>query len=167
MLKFLFITILISSSLSQNMGQFTKKTKNCQVGDKNIKMRLEMITKLTKSVREKAEKIFKFVRDEIKYTYYNDSKYGAVRTLKNKNGNCCDQTHLLIALLRTAGIPSRYKHGQCYFVVSKKMIGHIWAEAYVDKKWYLLDTTGPKNTFGKAINWSKSQNVKTYIELPF
>ena len=47
------------------------------------------------------------------------------------------------------------------------MIGHIWAEAYVDKKWYLLDTTGPKNTFGKAINWSKSQNVKTYIELPF
>ena len=167
MLKTLLLTILISFSLSDKLAQYTKKTKHCEVGDKNIKMRLEMITKLTKSVREKAEKIFKFVRDNIKYTYYNNSKFGAVKTLKNKNGNCCDQTHLLIALLRTAGIPSRYKQGQCYFVRRKKIIGHIWAEVYIDKKWYLLDTTSSKNVFGKANNWSKAHNVKVYAELPF
>ena len=167
MFKALLLTILISFSLSENIEQYKKRTKNCEVGDKNIKMQVDLLTKLAKSTREKAEKIFKFARDDIKYKYYENTRNGAVKTLKNKVGNCSDQSHLLIALLRTAGIPARYVHGRCYFVVSKRWIGHVWVDAYVDKKWYSLDPTGPKNTFGKANNWSKSQNVKTYLELPF
>ena len=166
MLKILFFAILISFSLSQNLDQYTKRTKNCEVGDKNIKIRVEMITKSSKNNREKAEKIFTFVRDNIQYTNYINTKYGAIRTLKNRAGNCCDQTHLLIALLRTAGIPSRYRKGDCYFVRAKKVIRHVWAEANIDNKWITLDTTHSINVFGKANNWSTAKNLQTFIELP-
>ena len=32
---------------------------------------------------------------------------------------------------------------------------------------YTLNTTNSRNVFGKANNWSKGINFKTYFELPF
>ncbi|MGZ7108545.1 MAG: transglutaminase-like domain-containing protein, partial [Methanobacterium sp.] len=49
------------------------------------------------------------------YSFYYDTRYGALGTLNNRAGNCCDQTHLVVALSRAAGLPARYVHGDCTF----------------------------------------------------
>ena len=52
---------------------------------------------------QKATNIFNWVRDNINYAFYYNTKYGANGTLKNRLGNCCDTANLLVALSRAAG----------------------------------------------------------------
>ena len=58
-----------------------------------------------------ARNIYYYVRDNIRYEDYSNTRKGAYRTYKEGRGNCCDQAHLLVALLRTAEIPTYYAHG--------------------------------------------------------
>ena len=68
------------------------------------------------TVWAKAEAIFNWVRDNVKYEYYANTKYKATGTLSNKRGNCCDHANLIVALCRAADIPARYSHGKnCKF----------------------------------------------------
>ncbi len=89
-----------------------KINKNYQVTDSAIKKKAQSISG---SNHQKVEKIFHFVQYGVSYERYSNSKYGAVKTLLLKKGNCCDQAHLLVALFRAAGILARYVHriGHC------------------------------------------------------
>ena len=71
-----------------------------------------------------ARNIFYFVRDNIAYEDYANTRKGAYKTLIEGRGNCCDQAHLLVALLRTANIPTYYAHGN----------QHWWAVPCIDKQ---------------------------------
>ncbi|MGB9980539.1 transglutaminase-like domain-containing protein, partial [Methanobacterium sp.] len=99
--------------------------------------------------------------------YYN-TKYGAVGTLNAKTGNCVDTAHLLIALERAAGIPARYKHVYAQFS-SGNWYGHVYAQVWVNGKWYNVDGTSYSNTFGVIKNWNTSTATYkgTYATLPF
>jgi len=79
-----------------------------------------------------------------------------------------DQTHLIIALARAAGIPAQYKHGTCKFS-SGNTYGHVWAQLLIDGKWVNADATSSKNSLGVIKNWNTaSYTLKgTYISLPF
>lgn len=55
--------------------------------------------------------IYEFVRNQIAFQPYLGSRKGAVETLHQRAGNDTDQASLLLALLRAAGIPSRYVRG--------------------------------------------------------
>jgi len=55
--------------------------------------------------------IFTWVRNNIDYEPYYGSMKGSVETLADMAGNDCDSSSLLLALLRAAGIPSRYVRG--------------------------------------------------------
>jgi transglutaminase-like putative cysteine protease len=144
-------------------------TKNCQSTNAQI-------IALSKSIianagatttYAKATAIFNWVRDNIGYSYYYNTKYGAVGTLNAKTGNCCDTTHLLIALERAAGIQARYVNGYCKF--STAWYGHVWAQVYVNGKWYAADAISSRNTFGVINNWNTATATiyGTYAELPF
>lgn len=132
------------------------------------------ITKLAKSLTKgltsnysKAVKMFNWVRDNIKYSYYYNSQQGAAKTLKLRSGNCCDQSNLYVAMCRAVGITIRYVHGYCHF--SDGWYGHVWTEVKVNGKWYSADTISTRNNFGEINNW----NTKTvtiyarYENLPF
>ena len=69
-------------------------------------------------------------------------------------------------MMRTLGIPARYNHATCYFS-SGLVTGHVWAEVYIDGKWYKCDATSKRNSFGNIVNWYSCTNHKRYIELPF
>jgi transglutaminase-like putative cysteine protease len=137
----------------------TSSDSKCNFKNNVIKSKAQELTKGLKTDLQKANAIFKFVRDNIKYSYYNDSKKGAALTLKSRLANCSDQTNLLVALCRASGIPIRYIHGlNCYFLVSKHTYGHVWAQILIDNVWYAADTTSSSNTLGFIKNW----NVKKY-----
>ena len=115
------------------------------------------LTASSTSAYDKAVKIFSWVRDNITYSFYYNTKYGASGTLQSRTGNCVDSTHLLIALARSAGISARYVHGTCQFS-SGTWYGHVWAQLYVNGKWTVADATSYRNTLGVIKNW----NTATY-----
>jgi transglutaminase-like putative cysteine protease len=102
------------------------------------------------------------------FEYYLNSKKGALGALDSKKANCCDQAHLVVALLRASGIPARYTHCKpCKFLSSGMVVGHVWAEAQIDGKWAEMDTTSNQNNVGAVNSFEKIGNPKFYDKLPF
>jgi predicted outer membrane repeat protein len=114
------------------------------------------LTSLTKS-----QLLFDWVIKNIKYPpkqrQYLNTKKGALGTLTSKEANCCDQSHLLVALLRSSSVPAHYVRCKPCIFRSGTEVGHVWVSAYANGKWYnKLDTTSSLNTF------NKQNNVKLY-----
>ncbi|OEC87016.1 pseudomurein-binding repeat-containing protein [Methanobacterium sp. A39] len=154
--------------IPSELQQYLKETKNCQVTNSQIQALAKSITSGKSSTYDKAVAIFNWVRDNIGYSFYYNTKYGAVGTLNAKTGNCVDTAHLLIALERAAGIPARYEHVKAQFT-SGTWYGHVIAQVWVNGKWYNADGTSSKNTFGVINNWNTATATYygTYAELPF
>lgn len=147
---------------------YLQPTNNCQSTSPTIKSLATSITKGTSSTYQKGVDLFNWVRNNIGYSFYYNTKYGALGTLSAKTGNCVDTSHLLIALSRAAGIPARYVTGVCQFN-SGTWYGHVWAQLYVNGKWYNADAISLNNQFGVINNWNTtSWTLKgIYSELPF
>jgi transglutaminase-like putative cysteine protease len=157
-----------SSAVPASLQQYIKATTNCQVNNAQIQALAKSITSGKTSTYDKAAAIFNWVRDKIGYSFYYNTKYGAVGTLNAKTGNCVDTAHLLIALERAAGIPARYEHVKAKFT-SGTWYGHVIAQVYVNGKWYNADATSSSNTFGVIKNWNTATATYygTYVTLPF
>ena len=158
-----------SDAAGIDLSPYLKASSNCQVGNSSIKKLADTLTSGVTKDDSKAEAIFNYVRDQIAYEDYYDTKYGALGTLNRMMGNCADQAHLLIALLRTAGIPARYHHGQCTFS-DGTITGHVWVEWTVDgSAWHAVDPTSSRNSFDEITNWDTSTYVNkgVYASLPF
>jgi hypothetical protein len=115
-----------------------------------------------------AVRLFDWVRDYLGYTFYYGTKYGAAGTLKAMTGNCCDTSNLIVALARDDGISARYIHGYCQFK-SGTWYDHIWAQLYVNGKWYNADGISYNNSLGVITNWNTStyKLEGIYSTLPF
>jgi len=147
-------------------GKYLAATANCQVGSPEIRALASSITKGLTSALSKATAIFNWVKDNISYSFYYNTRYGALGTLKNRSGNCVDITHLLVALSRAAGIQARYVHAACTFI-SGNTYGHVWAQLYVNGAWVNADASSNMNSFGVIKNWNSASIKGYYEELPF
>jgi uncharacterized protein YjfI (DUF2170 family) len=141
-------------------------------GVTQIKPDTSSVAALAKSLKgsttyNTAVNLFNWVRDKIGYSFYYNTKYGAAGTLANMTGNCCDTANLLVALARADGITTRYVHGYCDF--SSGWYGHVWAQLYVNGKWYTADATSYGNSLGVIKNWNTTTYTiyGTYNTLPF
>ena len=151
------------------LSAYLRATTSCQVGATAIKNITDSLTAGITTDAAKAKAIFNYVRDQIDYEEYKDTRYGALGTLNRKSGNPADQAHLLIAMLRTAGIPARYHYGQCTFNNGMKT-DHVWVEYSFDETtWHALDPTSSRNTFDSITNWDTGSyvNIGTYASLSF
>ena len=165
--------VLVDSSVTNttvpsSLQQYLQTTTNCQVTNSQIQSLAKSLTSGKSSTYDKAVAIFNWVRDKLGYSFYYNTKYGAVGTLNAMKGNCVDTAHLLIALERAAGIPARYKHVYAQFS-SGNWYGHVYAQVWVNGKWYNVDGTSYSNSFGIIKNWNTSTATYkgTYATLPF
>lgn len=120
-----------------------------------------------------------FFKQNFKYSliqkgYYPGRTPLAHFLLKDRKGHCEYFATAAALLLREAGIPSRYAVG--YVVdeysaleqafVARARHAHSWAEAYVDNRWVMLDTT-PSVWFGleraNASNWQYVQDLWSWL----
>ncbi|AMK14972.1 transglutaminase domain-containing protein [Methanobrevibacter olleyae] len=152
------IASINKTSINEDLKKYLSSSKNCQVNNKAIKDLAKTLTSSLKTNYEKAKKLFNWVRDNIQYTKYRNTRKGAVKTLQTKKGNCVDQSHLLIALSRASGIPARYVKGTNCKFSNGYVSGHIWTQMYIGNKWIVADTTSSRNSLGKIKNW----NTKNY-----
>jgi hypothetical protein len=146
-------------TIPSELKPYLQATSNCQVNDASIQEKAKQL--------KTATNIFNFVLGKI-YSYYYNTRLGAKGALTATAANCCDMTHLLIALSRAAGIPARYVHGSCVFGDGKRY-GHVWAELYADGKWVWADPINDNNRIGKITNWNTKTVVihNRYQTLPF
>ena len=150
------------------LQKYLVATWHCQSTDSRIIALASSITQGSSSAKDRATKLFNWVRDNIGYSFYYDTNYGAVGVLNSRTANCVDTSHLLVALSRASGIPARYVHGVCKFS-SGTWYGHVWAQLYVDGTWYNADAISYRNSLGVINNWNTaSYTLKDiYAALPF
>ena len=116
-------------------------TKFCEVGHSDFQRLINENFNVPGDLVATARNIYYFVRNNIKYEDYSNTRRGAYKTLIDGKGNCCDQAHLLVALLRTAQIPTYYAHGK----------NHWWAVPCIDRQ-YHCDPTNRNHDFGNPSN---------------
>ncbi len=155
------------SSMPAALLPYLQPTTNAQSNNPTIVALANKITAGLTTPYSKAVAIFDWVRNNITYSFYYNTKYGAVGTLAAGTGNCCDHSNLVVALARAAGIPARYQQGYCDF--SDGWYGHVWAQLYVNGKWYYADTISTAITFVTITNCNLNTYTLegTYITLPF
>jgi hypothetical protein len=153
---------------TQGLKINTTKTPVTKINTSSVSALAKSLTAGLTTTSSKAVKIFNWVRDNINYSFYYNTKYGAAGTLKYRTGNCCDTANLLVALSRDAGITARYVHGTCKFS-SGNWYGHVWAQLYVNGKWVTADATSSRNSFGVVKNWNTATYKLNgiYNKLPF
>jgi hypothetical protein len=156
-----------TSTIPVSLDQYLQPTTNCQSNNPTIIALADKLTAGLTTPYAKAVALFNWVTDNISYSFYYNTLYGAVGTLKAGTGNCCDHSNLMVALARAAGIPARYQQGYCDF--SDGWYGHVWAQLYVNGQWYYADTISTSNTFGVINNWNLNTYTLegTYVSLPF
>ncbi len=143
-------------------------TNNCQSDNSAIRALAASITKGLTNPYDRAIAIFNWVRDKIQYSFYYNTKKGALGTLSTRTANCVDTSHLMIALQRAAGNPAKYEHVYAQFS-SGSWYGHVIALVYIGGVWYSADGTSSRNQFGVVKNWNTATATVygTYRELPF
>jgi hypothetical protein len=154
-----------SVAIPADLKSYILATANCQVNDASINSLAWSLARGGNGLNE-ATNIFNWVRNNIGYSFYYNTKHGAVGTLNAGTGNCVDTAHLLIALSRAAGIPARYVHANARFT-SGNVYGHVWAEIWVNGKWYTADASSNYNSFGVVKSWTSATIKGTYTSLPF
>lgn len=103
----------------------------------------KILTKDSKTDRERVEKIYSYIVKNIKYDYNkikglkNDYVPDIEKTLTDKSGICYDYSSLYAGMLRSLGIPTKLVKG--YKNDIKEY--HAWNEVLLDGKWVIIDTT--------------------------
>jgi len=121
----------------------------------NIRHKAERLTAGLRSPRDKARKIFDYVRDEIRYNFapavYERSHFKASHALELGTGFCMQKAAIYAALCRASGIPARigFQHLVDYKIVGPFLemlgtneLGHHGMNAiYLDGRWIAVDAT--------------------------
>jgi len=170
--KYMKINVLEADPINHNgkavelYSRYIKGTAKFYLGStykapsnsKFIKKLAKKIIKGCKTNYQKAKAITTWVTENIKYSHYYNTKYGAKKTILKKKGNCVDISHVIVALLRASGIPTRYVHSTSKFT-DGDISGHVWTQVLIKGKWVPMDGMNPINTLGYIINW----NVNDYV----
>ena len=109
-------------------------------GIQKIKRKFKMSEHITGDVED-------FVYDYISNKSLSVPMLPVTEILKNRTGDCVQHTVLAVSILRSLGIPSRALAGMLLseeFEGSKNVfVYHMWAEAFVNDKWVLVDAANP------------------------
>ena len=129
--------------MEKKFTKFLRSTYGCEADNPEILKKLEAISGIETDKTKIVEKIFLWVRDNIRYEL--DPLVGAVNLLKRKTGACVDKSSLFIALCRAAGIPARYVLMNAYLLSNKEIelleLNHCASEIYLNGSWKIIDPT--------------------------
>lgn len=116
-------------------GQWEKKLEAIDEAKRVVN---ELPTGLSK--KEKAERLYRYVSEEVKYKEYKNLEVMEVRpylydALVKKKSHCDGFTNALALLYRVAGIASLEKT----YTSGTDEVGHTWNMFEIDGKWYNAD----------------------------
>ena len=121
----------------------------------NIQRKAAALTKRLAEPRDKALRLFHYVRDEILYNFAPDVRerrdFGASRVLELGNGFCMQKAALFAALCRASGVPARigfqdivdYKIAGRFFELmgTNELLHHGMNAIFLEGRWIAVDCT--------------------------
>lgn len=132
------------------------------------------ILKLSQTLAQNENKITAV--ENFVYSHINHKTTGipllqANNILKNRSGDCTEHTVLAISLLRSLKIPARALVGMVlvneYRGAKNVFVFHMWAEAYYNKTWILVDATSPGPKRHERYIAFAEHNLKTEMPLSY
>ncbi len=142
------------------LEEYLIPTEVCDCDNPEVKQKANELIEGTKTPKEAALKIFKFVRDNILFAGDKLYPVKASETLKKGTGFCVPKTNLQIALLRAVNIPARYHQleldknclknifdDDILYSLPKTIWYHPTCECYLDEKWIACDGTFDKDLY--------------------
>ena len=118
-----------------------------------VKALSEHLTSGLSTEREKLEKLFYYVRDEIKFAFPTKGDLiKASEIIQQGQGQCNNKTTLMLALCKVIGIPAKSHFSLIEKDIQKGLftgfafkampsqISHSWIEVYIEGKWRRLDS---------------------------
>jgi len=142
-----------SSSNTSSSLRDDAQIRKYNIPNKIVKQALS-IAKVGNSQYNNLKLLYNWVNKHIGYVGYSNSKRGALKTLNNRGGNCCDNANLMIALARSIGIKCRYAHAK------QGANGHVYGEYYVNGKWFVVDTGTSSTTKYWGSHWNGFGDTK-------
>jgi len=133
------------------------------------------LTDGSSTIEGKVEKIFYFVRDEIKFHFPPKGDFvKASETLQTKLGQCNTKGTLFLALCKAVGIPARlhfslinkeiqkgFFSGLSYWLIPNE-ISHSWIEVEINEKWHRIDAyINDQELHSAAVNALNQRGWKT------
>ncbi|MFZ5969904.1 MAG: transglutaminase-like domain-containing protein [Bacillota bacterium] len=145
------------------MEKYLKETRLLDYSHSEIKALVSERKWASKDKYEQIRQIYDFVKNEIVFGYNAKDDFKASDVLQQGYGQCNTKSTLLMALLRSVGIPTR-THG---FMIDKTMqkgaivgltyllaphkIIHAWVEVLYDGNWIALEGIIPDEKYYNAI----------------
>ncbi len=161
------------SAYQKELHKFLKPSVLCDSDHPMVKATAIEITSETKTSKKAAVKIFYFVRDKIKLALVHPWK-SASETLKIGKGSCLTKATLQVALLRSVGIPARFRVLEFKGNDPEEWEGilpslavswmperwpHYFAEVYIEGKWIMADATFDKYLTPDIEDWDGENDV--------
>ena len=151
---------------TEDFSRYLLPSVDCESDDETIRNLarsiIESATNAGQSVddltdEQKATAILFWVQYYVDYDWYGETRRGALKTLHDMEGNCVDQTHLTVALLRAANIPARY-HAK----YNGGEAGHCWPEVYFNNTWHIGEST----LYQEVCPYDTNDVLQRYIDNP-
>lgn len=149
--------------------KYLEETPYCGSDSQLIKKKANKITIESNGKKGNIKKIYRWVRDNVKWEIL--PVVGAEKTLKRKpkEGICTDKVNLFVALCRALSVPARYMLLEAKLKFEEKSIWapHAASEVYLDNEWAIADPTFgagnedliPKNKFGEK-SWIEAKDIR-------
>ena len=137
------------------MKRYLKPTTFIDSDAESIREKALQLTKGVKGEKERAKRLFYFVRDEIGYNPFSPrslpQQFRASYTLSRGEGYCVQKAVLLVALARAAGVPARLRFAEIRnYLVPRKLLEvrgtdvfpyHGCADLCLKRKWIKVTPT--------------------------
>jgi len=137
------------------MDKYLRPTAAIDCDNESVKHQAHQLTEGQGRATDKAKSLFRFVRDEVRYNFWNLSDfpddYRASATMARGEGFCIQKAIVLAALARAVGIPARLRFAVIRNPLAsgkiKELLGgdlfvsHGYNELYLGGKWLKVAPT--------------------------
>ncbi|MBN2297810.1 MAG: transglutaminase domain-containing protein [Deltaproteobacteria bacterium] len=183
MIKILAAILFLSTMFLPIGCSVTNKKQGLSAGDETIKTVVDRLIAGAETDEQKIEKIFYFVRDEIKFGWVYPQEIPAEEVLRNSKGVCMQKTNLLVAMAREAGLKARFH----FMYVHKNALEdflpeyaydkwvdpfpHTFPEVFLNGKWISMEPTIDRELHDicikKKINFGRYENIVKKVSIEF
>jgi hypothetical protein len=147
----------VSHASDRSRSRWLRESEQLDIKSTKLRTRMMALTQLLSTDREKAIAIHDFVKGLDFACVADYSQLKASDVLKLGRGDCFTKGMLVVALLRSAGIPSRLRFVSLpvHFLrgiidAEESTIMHGMAELYLDGRWLITDSYVPDPVFQRA-----------------
>jgi len=156
-----------------NIATSQKKILDAEVPDPVLKFAPLLVSSNDPAIKELAksmggpDEIYRFVKDDIKYSEDYDEKRMATEVLNSKQGDCLGKSDLLAGLLLAYGYSSKEVIVSMGYVTrNDERRHHAWVELNTNGKWIVLDSSQFLGNF-EFDRWDKTSFYQAYQAQPY